>query len=118
VPTTPEEIYKLAGGLYAAVGEKEEPLLRAVVSRAYYAAYHAAVAAHPSSAPKGANAHQLFFTNLHDKGDGSLSSKLKALHAKRKDADYELSHKFVKRDAGMALGECKKILRLCNCAID
>jgi uncharacterized protein (UPF0332 family) len=109
VPTAPEEIYKLADSLYATVGENEEALLRTIVSRAYYAAYHAAAAAHPSSAPKTANAHQSFFNNLHNKGDSSLSSKLSALHTKRKDADYELSQKFVKRDAGMALGACKRI---------
>lgn len=118
MPTAPDTIHtfasKLANAELSATDCRDETTRRTVHGRAYYAAFHAVVAAARAAKrfPKFEPEHGGFITHLAG-GDEKLvevGGMLSTLLERRKDADYKLALSIDVNLLGLLLGVSKGII--------
>lgn len=90
---------------------------RSAVSRAYYAAFHAArdlLAALRFQTPRADRAHNYLYVRLNNCGDsrvGTAAFLLQKLRGLRNQADYDVGRPFIPADATKAIADAERILQ-------
>ncbi len=103
----PQEFFEIANQLYLDKHYQNEPSLRTVISRAYYACFLASqkrLQELGASFPDVNRIHRDVIENVKGK-NSRMGNHLETLRTKRVDADYKLN-------ANITRGECGNLLKL------
>lgn len=105
----PVDFYRFASWLYAKKADNApEELSRAIIGRAYYAAFLAAREAAKVQG-SGARIHNEVIAHWLQRNT-TISNRLRDLKLRREQADYKLDPKLGDREAGESLCLCENIL--------
>ena len=105
---TPDEVLALARELYNG-GNASEARVRSSISRAYYAAYHSAVACAGVELPS-LEAHRALIDRYDSLGKIALAGRLRSMRAARVTADYYLSRPVAGKQASISLSQAVEII--------
>jgi uncharacterized protein (UPF0332 family) len=106
----PTTYYTHAGELFANNAIQTETVYRAVIGRAYYAAFLSARNNAGITTSSG-NVHELTSNHFLTSGKAAISNRLNDLRIARNTADYDCIAIVQRREAGVALQKCKSILQ-------
>ena len=105
---TPNDVLTLARELYNG-GNSSEAHVRSSISRAYYAAYHCAVA-HAGCELPSLDAHKALITRYESLGKAALAGRLKSMRAARVTADYYLTKAVAGKSASISLKQAVEVI--------